>query len=259
LRREANSSADVDVCRAVPFDALDVDIRAGRVLLIVNVASQCGFTPQYRGLEALYRSAQHRGLTIRGFPWVNIAGIGAARPAISETPDEFRSVIEVNLSGAYWMAQACGRVMAPGSAIVNVSSVLALTTAGLPQAAYSANKAGLLGLTRDLAQQWGTRHGIRVNALAPGFFESEMTASYVDGYVHGLSRRTILRRIGDPTNWPRRLWPRPRPGTPPARPSWSTAECRSRERRRSVEIGAALLEIGGSAFHAFRRRDAARQ
>jgi NAD(P)-dependent dehydrogenase (short-subunit alcohol dehydrogenase family) len=129
---------------------------------------------------------------------VNNAGVGAARPAISETPDEFRSVIDVNLSGTYWMAQACGRAMASGSAIVNVSSVLALTTAGLPQAAYSASKAGLLGLTRDLAQQWGTRRGIRVNALAPGFFESEMTASYVDGYAHNLSRRTMLGRVGDP-------------------------------------------------------------
>ena len=52
------------------------------------------------------------------------------------------------------MAQACGRVMRPGSTIVNIASVLALTTAGLPQAAYTASKAGLIGLTRDLAQQW---------------------------------------------------------------------------------------------------------
>ncbi|MDQ1737455.1 MAG: hypothetical protein QOH56_3706 [Pseudonocardiales bacterium] len=45
--------------------------------------------------------------------------------------------------------------MQPGSAIVNISSVLAYTTAGLPQAAYSASKAAVVGLTRDLAQQMG--------------------------------------------------------------------------------------------------------
>ena len=103
---------------------------------------------------------------------VNNAGIGTAVPATRETPEQFRQVIDINLNGCYWMAQACGRVMEPGSSIVNISSVLGLTTGGLPQAAYSASKAALIGLTRDLAQQWTGRKGIRVNALAPGFFAS---------------------------------------------------------------------------------------
>ena len=67
--------------------------------------------------------------------FINNAGIGTAVPATRETPEQFRSVIDVNLNGAYWMAQACGRVMQPGSAIVNISSVLGFTTANLPQAA----------------------------------------------------------------------------------------------------------------------------
>ncbi len=90
---------------------------------------------------------------------VNNAGIGTAVPATRETPEQFRQVIDVNLNGCYWMAQACGRVMQPGSSIVNISSVLGLTTAGLPQAAYSASKAALIGLTRDLAQQWDGAQG----------------------------------------------------------------------------------------------------
>src|SRR4051794_1791420 len=101
---------------------------------------------------------------------VNNAGIGTAAPATREAPEEFRKVIDVNLNGCYWMAQSCGRVMQPGSSIINISSVLGITTAGLPQAAYAASKAGLIGLTRDLAQQWTGRKGIRVNAIAPGFF-----------------------------------------------------------------------------------------
>ena len=129
---------------------------------------------------------------------VNNAGIGTAVPATRETPEQFRSVIDVNLNGCYWMAQACGRAMEPGSSIINISSVLGLTTGGLPQAAYSASKAGLIGLTRDLAQQWTGRKGIRVNALAPGFFESEMTEHYPEGYLDLLKWRVLAGRMGDP-------------------------------------------------------------
>jgi NAD(P)-dependent dehydrogenase (short-subunit alcohol dehydrogenase family) len=127
---------------------------------------------------------------------INNAGIGTAVPATHETPEQFRSVMDVNLNGCYWMAQACGRVMKPGSSIINISSVLGITTGGLPQAAYSASKAGLLGLTRDLAQQWTGRKGIRVNAIAPGFFESEMTDQYSPEYVEQMSQRIVARRWG---------------------------------------------------------------
>jgi NAD(P)-dependent dehydrogenase (short-subunit alcohol dehydrogenase family) len=130
---------------------------------------------------------------------VNNAGLGTAYPATRETPDQFRQVIDINLNGCYWMAQACGRVMEPGSSIVNISSVLGLTTAGMPQAAYSSSKAALIGLTRDLAQQWTRRKGIRVNALAPGFFASEMTEQYPDGYLDGMQEfRMLVPRQGDP-------------------------------------------------------------
>jgi NAD(P)-dependent dehydrogenase (short-subunit alcohol dehydrogenase family) len=129
---------------------------------------------------------------------VNNAGVGTAVPATRETPEQFRQVIDVNLNGCYWMAQACGRVMQPGSAIVNISSILGLTTAGLPQAAYASSKAALIGLTRDLAQQWTGRKGIRVNALAPGFFESEMTEQYPEGYLEMLRPRVVAGRNGDP-------------------------------------------------------------
>lgn len=129
---------------------------------------------------------------------VNNAGIGTAVPATRESVEEFTQVIDVNLNGCYWMAQACGRVMQPGSSIVNISSILGITTASLPQAAYAASKAGLIGLTRDLAQQWGGRKGIRVNALAPGFFESEMTDQYKPGYLDSMMARVPLGRKGDP-------------------------------------------------------------
>ncbi|MEQ4718351.1 SDR family oxidoreductase [Nonomuraea sp. B19D2] len=130
---------------------------------------------------------------------INNAGIGTAVPALRETPEEFRQVIDVNLLGTYWMAQACARVMRPGSSIVNIGSILGETTAGLPQAAYSASKAAVIGLTRDLAQQWTGRRGIRVNCLEPGFFLSEMTEQYKPGYVESMvESRVVMKRPGDP-------------------------------------------------------------
>lgn len=131
---------------------------------------------------------------------VNNAGVGTAVPASRETPEQFRGVVELNLNGCFWMAQAAARAMTDGGSIVNISSVLALTTAGLPQAAYSASKAGLLGLTRDLAQQWTGRKGIRVNAICPGFFPSEMTDQYEEGYLEHMTTggRVLSRRGGLP-------------------------------------------------------------
>jgi NAD(P)-dependent dehydrogenase (short-subunit alcohol dehydrogenase family) len=130
---------------------------------------------------------------------VNNAGVSTAAPATREDPDDFRRVVDVNLNGAYWMAQACGRVMAPGSTIINIGSVLGYTTdRGLPQAAYCSTKAAIIGLTRELAQQWGGRKGIRVNNLAPGYFPSEMTDQLPADYLaEMMQRRVPMQRLGD--------------------------------------------------------------
>ena len=128
---------------------------------------------------------------------VNNAGLGTAVPATRETPDEFRAVVDVNLMGSYWMAQACGRVMAPGSSIINIGSVLGMTSGGLPQAAYAASKSAIIGLTRELANQWTGRKGIRVNAIAPGYFPTEMTDQFPPGFVDGvLEHRVPMGRVG---------------------------------------------------------------
>jgi NAD(P)-dependent dehydrogenase (short-subunit alcohol dehydrogenase family) len=129
---------------------------------------------------------------------VNNAGVATAVPALQESPEQFRAVLDLNLMGAYWTAQAAAAAMTSGGSIVNVSSILGLTSAELPQAAYATSKAGLLGLTRDLAAQWSGRRSIRVNALAPGFFESEMTDLCRPGYLESLAERTPLGRIGRP-------------------------------------------------------------
>ena len=129
---------------------------------------------------------------------INNAGIGTAVPATREAPDDFRRVIDINLNGSYFMAQSCARAMREGGgSIVNIGSVLGSTTAGLPQAAYASSKAAIIGLTRDLAQQWTGRKGIRVNALAPGFFASEMTDQYPEGYLDQMMFRVPAGRKGE--------------------------------------------------------------
>jgi NAD(P)-dependent dehydrogenase (short-subunit alcohol dehydrogenase family) len=128
---------------------------------------------------------------------VNNAGVGGAIAATRETPEDFRGVVDVNLMGTYWLTQSCGRVMKPGSSIINISSVLGLTTSGLPQAAYSASKAGVMGLTRDLCNQWTGRKGIRVNSIAPGYFATEMTDTLLPGYLERVvDSRVPIGRLG---------------------------------------------------------------
>ena len=129
---------------------------------------------------------------------VNNAGVGTAVPATHETPEQFKSVIDVNLFGAYWMAQAFAKANTNGGAIVNISSVLGIKPQGLPQAAYASSKAGLIGLTRDLAAQWTGRKNIRVNALAPGFFPSEMSDELPEDMVNKIKLLTPAGRLGDP-------------------------------------------------------------
>lgn len=129
---------------------------------------------------------------------VNNAGIGTAIPATHETPEQFKSVIDTNLMGCYWMAQEFARQNKGGGSIVNISSVLGMRTGGLPQAAYASSKAGLIGLTRDLAAQWTARKGIRVNAIAPGFFPSEMSDTLPKESVELIKMLTPAGRLGDP-------------------------------------------------------------
>ena len=128
---------------------------------------------------------------------VNNAGVGSVIPALKETRDQFQKVVDVNLTGAFTMAQVCARRMENGGAIINVGSVLGFTTVWAPQAAYSASKAAIMGLTRDLALQWSGRRGIRVNLLAPGFFPTEMTGDLSEDEVDRLtSERIPMGRLG---------------------------------------------------------------
>jgi len=126
---------------------------------------------------------------------VNNAGVGDYTPASRLEADAFQHVIDVNLTACFTMAKASAAVMQPGSSIINVSSVMAHTTLGIPTTAYIASKAAVSGLTRSLAREWTGRKGIRVNSLLPGFFPTEMTGDMMADLIQD---RLVMGRMGDP-------------------------------------------------------------
>jgi len=109
---------------------------------------------------------------------INNAGILRTGPLIDHSPDDFRLVMDVNLTGAFIAAQAAARHMQDhgGGVIINISSINGLHPS--PNCgAYVAAKAGLIGLTQQMSLEWG-RFGIRVNAIAPGFIDGGMSSPY---------------------------------------------------------------------------------
>jgi NAD(P)-dependent dehydrogenase (short-subunit alcohol dehydrogenase family) len=108
---------------------------------------------------------------------VNNAGIGIQGPAEDESIDDFTHVVDVNLVALFGVAQLAGRVMLEqrSGSIINIASILGLVaSAPIKQASYAASKGAVVNLTRELGAQWA-RKGVRVNAIAPGWFPSEMT------------------------------------------------------------------------------------
>jgi NAD(P)-dependent dehydrogenase (short-subunit alcohol dehydrogenase family) len=131
---------------------------------------------------------------------VNNAGRGEGGPAEDDTT--FREIIELNLSVPFELAQYCARrSLADSSAlsIVNITSMFGIVAArSMPQASYTASKGGLNHLTRELANQWAPSN-IRVNAIAPGWFSSEMTAETILDDPKGMryiERHTPMGRPG---------------------------------------------------------------
>lgn len=114
--------------------------------------------------------------------------------------DKWKQVIDTNLTGCFLFAQAAGREMLKhnSGSIINIASIAGITSSanGPFYAGYVASKAGLIGLTRELAASWG-RRGIRVNAIAPGFFHSRLADAVIDIYERSIQENNVIPRIGE--------------------------------------------------------------
>lgn len=129
---------------------------------------------------------------------INNAGITKDNLLMRISEEDFDKVIEVNLKSVFNMTKAVQKIMLKQryGSIINMSSVVGVKgNAG--QTNYAASKAGVIGFTKSVALELGSRN-IRCNAIAPGFIETEMTAKLAEDVVKGWRENIPLKRGGTP-------------------------------------------------------------
>ena len=131
---------------------------------------------------------------------VNNAAICDDGPLEQQALDDLRRVVEVNLISVMDLCRLAADLLraAPAASVINVASMYGLVASRSPMAAYNATKAALINLTRHLAAVWG-QDGVRVNALAPGYFPTELTGFLADpAFAQSIRDRTLLGRTPEP-------------------------------------------------------------
>jgi len=133
---------------------------------------------------------------------VNNAGVNVHKPALEVTPEDFARIVDVNAKGVFFCSQAAAGRMIPKRAgkIINIaSSVAFLVRAGIPNSIYAMTKAGIVMLTKALAEEW-SRFNIHVNAVAPGYFSTPFVEDRLkDRRMYDtIVASTPLGRVGSP-------------------------------------------------------------
>ncbi|MBL0406003.1 glucose 1-dehydrogenase [Microvirga aerilata] len=131
---------------------------------------------------------------------INNAGVTTTRSVLDLSEQEWDQVVDTNLKGNFLVAQGAARLMKTqgrGGVIVNIASILGLRTAG-HVAPYTTSKAGVVQLTKAMALELA-RYGIRVNALCPGYIETDLNQDFfASGAGQAMVKRIPQRRLGRP-------------------------------------------------------------
>jgi 3-oxoacyl-[acyl-carrier protein] reductase len=131
---------------------------------------------------------------------VNNAGLTRDGLLARMPDDDWRTVIETNLSSVFYTCRAVCRPMMRkrGGSIVNVSSIVGVH-GNWGQTNYAASKAGIIGFTKSLARELGSR-GVRANVVAPGYVKTQLTDVLPEEATEAMLRNTPLGRLGEPSD-----------------------------------------------------------
>jgi 3-oxoacyl-[acyl-carrier protein] reductase len=129
----------------------------------------------------------------------NAGGLVARHPAGTMSDEHWHKVIDVNLSSTFYVVRAAAEHLKPGGRIVTMSSLAAQNGGGDGASAYAASKAGIVGLTRAYAKEFGPR-GVTVNTLSPGYIDdTPFHATFsTDAAREGMIAGAAMRRAGNP-------------------------------------------------------------
>jgi 3-oxoacyl-[acyl-carrier protein] reductase len=175
---ERSQSVAADVGRGAQGFAADVGDVASVVKLVADVEGAFG------GVDIL----------------VNNAGLTRDNLMMRIKDDDWDAVMDANLRGAFVAIRAATRGMMKRrwGRIINITSIVGIT-GNKGQANYAASKAGLIGLTKSVAKELGSRN-ILANAIAPGFIETDMTAAMTPDARSAIAGQIPLERLGQPSD-----------------------------------------------------------
>jgi NAD(P)-dependent dehydrogenase (short-subunit alcohol dehydrogenase family) len=197
----ASSGLGARFARVLHRAGAHVVVTARRADRLDELASECG--GRIETVAGDIADSHHRHTLIERLEsfgrldvLVNNAGICDDGPIEEQSLDDLLRVVDVNLISVLDLCRLTAPLLlaAPAASVINVASIYGIVASPGPMAAYNATKGALINLTRQLAAQWGER-GVRVNALAPGYFPTELTGFLADpGFERSIREHTLLAR-----------------------------------------------------------------